>query len=95
MRIDAHTGFDAHLEPQVSFILDAAGKLAVNVLGRYERFESDLRQVMSHVGVRLQNVPQALHSIRHRDYRIYYTPYSRNAVASFYKADIELFDYTF
>jgi hypothetical protein len=52
-RTDARRGFDGHLEPQRSFLLDRAGKVAVDFVGRFERFETDVRRVGERLGVRV------------------------------------------
>lgn len=40
-----------HVRPQVEYIVDAAGRISVDALGRYERFGDDARSLLSSVGV--------------------------------------------
>jgi chondroitin 4-sulfotransferase 11 len=94
-RLLEHGSFDAHLETQVSFLADEHGRIAMDSVGRFETFERDIRCIAQRVGRQLETVRHAQSSKREKDYHIYYTPYARDAVAAFYKDDIEAFGYTF
>lgn len=94
-RIDARRGFDGHLETQFSFIVGETGKVAVDFVGRFENFEMDLRKVAVEAGLKVGPVGHIRKSHREKDYRTYYTSYSRSAVQSFYRDDIREFGYEF
>ncbi len=95
VRDDAAQGFDGHLETQLSFVLNDSGRVELDFIGRYERFDEDARMVLQLLGLAQRDIPHAKKSDRERDYRVYYTPYSRDAVKYFYASDIAEFGYRF
>jgi hypothetical protein len=94
-RLVARRGFDAHLEPQRSFLLDRAGKVAMDFVGRFERFEADVRRVGDRLGIRIGKIPRVGKRGRDADYRRHYSAYSRDAVAAVYAEDVREFGYAF
>jgi hypothetical protein len=96
-RLYGPRGFDGHLETQMSYVTNDAGAIAVDFVGRFERFADDVRLVAAHFGMDGADVPHANRgkTRTERDYRGYYTKYSRDAVASFYADDIAAFGYSF
>jgi hypothetical protein len=94
-RIDARRGFDAHLETQSSFLLDEAGEVGVDYIGRFERFREDLSSVARRLGRDPAAIQWLKRSRRHTDYRLYYSAFSRSAVERFYEEDIRRFEYRF
>lgn len=95
MRLLEHGSFDGHLETQLSFLTDETGRIAMDDVGRFETYDQDVRRIACRIGRQLDQVVRRQSSPRERDYRIYYSPYARDAVAAFYKEDIEAFGYTF
>lgn len=80
--------------PQHEFITDAEGHLAVDFIGRTE----DMQASYDAICARLELPPAALGCIntsRHRPYVEYYDAELRNAVATVYRRDLELFNYEF
>jgi len=80
--------------PQTLWINDKNGKPLVDDILRYETLSDDWNQFSKkhelHRALTQHNV-----SKRKRDYRPYYSPYSRDIVQTYFRADFEAFDYTF
>src|SRR5262245_32886041 len=94
-RIDPCNGFDGHVEPQLTFVVDERRRIVLDFLGRFESFEADLKKIAAETGVLLKDVSHMMKSARQPDYRPYYSSYARSAVKAFYKDDISEFDYRF
>lgn len=94
-RVDVYSGFDAHLETQLSFISDEHNQIAMDYIGRLEEFEKDVRMIANMVGVHIDKILQVNRSDQQIDYRHHYSQYARDAVASFYRDDIAAFRYVF
>jgi len=88
-------GFNGHLETQLSFIVDETGTQVMDFIGRFETFEQDIQYIISHCKLNFTNVPHLQRSHRRKDYRFYYSNYTRSAVESFYNEDIDAFGYKF
>lgn len=87
---------DEHFRSQHKFLTNDRGEIAVDFVGRYENLEADFRYVAERIGLpkginlpRLQANPQAIH------YTDYYTPETRDVVATRFAQDILLFSYNF
>lgn len=80
--------------PARSYLSDAAGVDRSNLYIRLERFDADAAPLWDHLGFTL-DLPQANVSDRDRDYRAYYDPASRAAVATCCAEDIARFGYSF
>jgi Sulfotransferase family len=78
---------------QHSYVTDRRGQWLVDFIGYYERLQEDFANVSSRLGVRME-LPRA-NASRHRDYRTYYTPATRERVAEYFQRDLELFGYDF
>lgn len=78
---------------QKDVITDDADNLLVDFVGRYESLEADFDAICRRLGLSA-SLPH-VNATRHRDYRAYYTPASRQLVAEHFAADIEMFDYHF
>jgi chondroitin 4-sulfotransferase 11 len=81
------------LAPQHGFILDSAGDLAVDFLGRFERLATDFTAICARLG--LQSALPHRNASKHGDYRPYYDCASRRVVERRYGDDIERFQYLF
>ena len=94
-------GFEEYLEyeirrnkaGQTQFLRDAAGQMLVDFVGRFESLEADFAQVCSRLGL-VARLPRMNRS-RHNDYRTYYNARTIELVARHFRAEIELFGYTF
>ena len=93
-RLDSSIGLDSHLETQTSFLIDPLGNIAVDFVGRFEKFETDLRSVLECLGIVANAIPHA-NGGPIRDYRAYYSRDTQEAVRRFYSDDIERFGYSF
>jgi len=83
-----------HLRPQTHWLTGADHRLAVDFVGRYERFSDDLALVCDRLGLGC-GTPAHRNPSEHRDYRSYYDPVLVRQVAALYATDIEMFGYTF
>lgn len=94
-REDIRIGFDGHIETQSSFIFDESGNILVDFIGRFERLEQDFKIVCNTLGVPIGEIPVIRASERDKDYRKYYSSYTKKKVMDFYAEDIEYGDYIF
>jgi hypothetical protein len=94
-RTHATRGFDAHLEPQRSFLVGEDGALAMDFVGRFETFAADVGRVCRRLEVDAHALPHAMAGPPRSGYRGHYSSQARSAVARFYREDIEAFDYSF
>ena len=85
---------DEHFRSQHCSLTNVHGDIAVDFVGRYERLPADFLQVARTIGLppgttlpRLQFNPRAV------DYTSFYTPETRELVATRFARDIELFGY--
>lgn len=86
--IDLERG-NAHLRLQ-SRLIDLN---FLDFLGRYERFQEDLTEVMDILGIEGEIVWK--NASNKGDYHQYYTERTRDKVADLYRKDIQLFGYTY
>ncbi len=90
-----------HWQPQYLFLTDDAGSSIVDYIGRFEDFETSIKEMMIRIcgepkrpnGDPL-NIPHVNKSKR-VGYWMYYDDETRNAVAELYKEDILRYEYTF
>jgi len=78
---------------QKDTITDDEGKIIVDFIGRYENLNHDFHYVCQ--SLNLEASLPIINKTIHRDYRSYYNPKTQKIVAEHFKADIELFGYTF
>jgi len=78
---------------QKDIIADKEGKLLVDFVGRYETLAQDFQSVCQNLNLNT-SLPH-VHQSKHRDYQSYYNDKTKAIVAEHFKADIELFGYTF
>ncbi|PID74100.1 MAG: hypothetical protein CSB33_00280 [Desulfobacterales bacterium] len=84
---------DLFLQPQIHYITDGNGELAINFLGRFERLARDFEIIAGKLGIRAE-LP-VLNSTRHAHYAQCYTSVTRQIAADVYAADIDAFGYRF
>ncbi len=80
--------------PQSYFLTARSGEMPIDFIGRFERFDDDLKVVMKQLGLRRSTVRHRKKTAR-SDYRDYFDDDSRDVVAQAYARDIELFGYSF
>ena len=71
--------------------------IVIDFLGRFERFETDLRRIMAHLNVPLPAwyLAHLMRGRRHSNYRLYYTNRTRGIIESYYAEDIREFGYSY
>ena len=79
---------------QWRFILDDNGEQLVDVVGRFEHFERDVRLILGRLEISCDTLPHEKQG-RRGPYADYYDDESRELLADMYARDIELFRYTF
>ena len=89
--IDVMTCKDAHLRMQCTLI----DLNHVNFIGRFEKFESDLREILDILGIGEMDISNKNASKNRKHYHEYYNDETRDLVAQIYKLDIQLFNYSF
>jgi hypothetical protein len=94
-------GFENYLEWEIrrgkmfqhTYVCDTRGKWIVDFIGYYERLHEDFENVCSRLNIQAK-LPRA-NTSSHHDYRTYYTPATRELVATHFQRDLELFGYDF
>ncbi|MDE4143340.1 MULTISPECIES: sulfotransferase family 2 domain-containing protein [Rhodobacterales] len=89
---DTLSAFRAH--PPRSYMRHADGSEQCQAYIRIEYFEKDAEPLFDHLGFRL-DLERANASVRARDWREYYDPQSRAALAASCAEEIEQFEYSF
>ena len=89
------TEADAHFRSQYTFVTNETGKLAIDFVGRYESFRSDLEHVQQRTGMPNLRLPRLQAAPRRVSYRDYYTTKTRDTIAERFQEDIALFEYEF
>ncbi len=98
-------GFDAFLRDRKNALVDNWGiysideRVCVDFLGRYERLEEDFEHVVRHLGLPddlcLPTVNKSSKPDARFAYREYYSDWSRQRVADWYRREIEHLQYAF
>lgn len=78
---------------QLDYITGGDGRLAVNLMGRFECLEADFKRVSDAIGVQLV-LPHS-NAFGRRHYRDYYSPADVEKVRRMYKRDLDYFGYDF
>lgn len=78
---------------QKDFLVDEQGKVLVDFVGRFERLDDDFREICKHIGITAA-LPH-LNLSNTRPYQTFYDEESIELVRTTFKADIDLFNYTF
>ena len=92
-RSKAEKALEDQFEGQHDFISDAAGKILVDFVGKYENLCVDFKKVCDRLGLKA-DLP-VMNQSKHESYRNYYDAETRKAVEEVYKKDIEAFGYEF
>lgn len=92
--IDDIDGRKSILYNQLDYLSDAEGNLIVDFVGRFENIAEDSKKVFEYLGFPQASLPHK-NSSRHKNYRTYYTPETREEVRRRYSRDIEFFGYEF
>ena len=81
-------------QPQSSLLVDAEGRLLTDMVGRVETMQASYEAICGRIGIPARALDQVNGSTR-GDYRGYYTDELKDAVATRYRNDIDLFGYQF
>jgi sulfotransferase famil protein len=79
--------------PQLDWLSDTNGKILVNFVGRFEKLTEDFQSVCKHLNVMVE-LPRS-RATCHPPYREVYNEESIDLVRSWFRKDIEYFDYVF
>jgi hypothetical protein len=80
--------------PQHELLVDAAGALLTDQVGRVEQMQASYDAICARIGIPSRPLEQ-VNSSRRGDYRQYYDQPLIDGVAELYRRDLELFDYQF
>lgn len=80
-------------QPQVEWLKDDEGKIAIDFIGRFESIHKDFEQIKHKIGINA-DLPH-LNATEHKNYQDYYCAETRQIVARWYHEDIEVFGYKF
>lgn len=83
-----------HFQPQYTLLVDDAGALEMDIIGRVERMQESYDAVCARLGIPGRALDRVNSSVR-GDYRQYYDQALIDGVAEMYRGDLERFDYTF
>lgn len=83
-----------HFQPQYTLLVDDAGNLEMDMIGRVEAMQDSYDAVCARIGIPSRALDR-VNSSRRGDYRQYYDQALIDGVADLYRRDLELFDYTF
>lgn len=81
-------------DQQIKWIVDDNMNIRVDMILRFENLESDWNLLCNKIEIEA-DLPHKTVTEGEKDYRKYYTEYTKNLVAERYKDDIEWFNYKF
>ena len=84
---------DPQFFPQHLFTHDENGNQLVDVIGRFENFAQDAKQILGWLNI--SDPIEKIHSSDHPPYREAYTPRMKDIIADVFAKDIEMFGYEF
>lgn len=82
-------------QPQHTLLVDDAGRLLADYVGRVERMQASFDEVCARIGIPAQPLEQVNRTRRAGSYRDYYDEALAAGVAALYRRDLDLFDYEF
>lgn len=82
----------ALIRPQTALLVNGAGMVGMNFVGRYERLQHDFDRVCERIGIPPCRLTRR-NASHHGDYRRYYDAALLEQVNDFYRADFEQFGY--
>ena len=80
--------------PQSEFVTDASGQISLDFIGRSEQLQVDFDRVCALLGLPGSALAR-VNASSHGDYRQYYDEELIALVSEFYRADLDLFGYSF
>ena len=82
----------ALVRPQRDMLVDEAGELGMDFIGRYESLQQSFAEACRRIGIPEQRLAQS-NATDHRDYATYYDDELLRLVTDFYRPDFNSFDY--
>ena len=86
---------DTSIALQSDYLIDLHGKVIVDFIGRYENLQEDFRHVCATIGIAQPPLAHKRQAKDRSSYQKYYTDETASLVAEYFRADVELFGYTF
>lgn len=86
------TGYAGHFVKQIDFIQDKNYK--IDFLGRFENLENDYSSLCAKLNINKKKLPHK-HKSNRKNYKEYFDQETIDLVASTYREDIELFNYSY
>lgn len=83
-----------HFQPQYTLLVNDAGALEMDFIGRVERMQDDYDALCAKIGIPARALDK-VNSSKRGDYRQYYDQALIDGVTALYARDLELFDYQF
>lgn len=80
------------VRPQGDMLVDEAGKLGLDFIGRYESLQQSFGEACQRIGIPEQRLARS-NATDHRDYATYYDDALLRLVTDFYRPDFNSFDY--
>jgi len=81
--------------PQLEWLTDENGRIAVDFVGRFENMQKDFDKISDAIGMTRQALPHENKSREDKCYRSYYDMETKAIVEDVFSADIEYFGYRF
>lgn len=81
-------------QPQTTYLVNDAGNLAMDFIGRTENMQADYETICSRLNIPCQQLEHK-NTSQHRKYHAYYDDELKDKVGSLYQQDIENFGYLF
>lgn len=86
---------DTSIALQSDYLIDLHGKVIVDFIGRYEKLQEDFRHVCATIGIAQPPLAHKRQAKDRSSYQKYYTDETASLVAEYFRADVEMFGYTF
>ena len=83
-----------HFQPQYTLLINDAGALEMDVIGRVERMQDDYDAICARIGIPSRALDK-VNSSKRGNYREYYDQALIDGVTELYRRDLELFGYAF
>lgn len=80
---------------QVDYLTPATDRKNVNQICRYENYERDVKGILKHLEMPVNEIPKLNNNQLTRSYRDYYSTETKNLVARLCEKDIDEFKYSF
>ena len=84
---------DTHFKPQSEILCDENNNLLVDFVGKYENLNDDLNYISNKIGFKIDI--GHYRKTNHQSYRNYFDDESKNIIESYFRNDLDLFDYSF